>query len=121
MSEIKLIIPGQKLGTKIGFPTINLSPVKLNHQIKHGVYTCKIIFQKNKKTYSGIMHYGPRNTINDKKTSLEIHLLDFDKTVYGEKITLEIGKFLRKSKKFKNLEELKQQIKKDLMKVEQII
>ena len=61
-----------------------------------------------------IANYGLRPTVNGEKPILEVHILDFDKDIYGEQIQVEFIKKIRNEKKFNSLDELKEQIKKDL-------
>ncbi len=109
------IIQGKKLGRTIGFPTLNLEPAKLDADF--GVYGCKVFFASD-ESFQGILHYGLRET-TDQKITLEIHLFDFKKDVYGEEINLILGKKIRGIKKFNNLKELKKQILQDIKTVKQ--
>ena len=111
------VVKGKKLGRKIGFPTMNLEPAKLSQELDYGVYTCEVLLVSEKNIYSGILHFGPRKTLNDEIISLEIHLFDFKKEVYGEKVKLKIGEKIRGIQKFENLDELKKQIELDIAKV----
>jgi len=107
------VIQGKKNGRKIGFPTLNLEPTELN--TKSGVYACEV-FLKNNVKLRGILHYGKRTTV-DQKITLEIHLLNFNKNLYGKKIKLKLGQKIREIRKFKNLKELKKQITDDIKKI----
>lgn len=109
-----IVIKGKQLGKKIGFPTLNLEPAKLQSDCAYGVYFCYVIFQNSSKKHSGILHYGPRKTLHEENISLEVHLFDFNQDVYGEKLTLKIGEKIRGIRKFENLEELKLQIREDV-------
>ncbi len=104
------IVQGQKIGKKIGFPTINLEPVQLDSSF--GVYACEVIVQ-GKEKLKGVLHYGVRKT-TDKKNTLEVHLFDFNQDLYGEQIDLIVGKKIREIKEFAGLKELKQQIEEDI-------
>ena len=107
------IVQGQKIGRKIGFPTLNLEPAQLDQNF--GVYACRACF-KNAECFKGILHYGVRKS-TDQKTTLEVHLFDFNREVYGEEVTLEVGKKIRETRKFQTLEELKRQIEEDVKSV----
>jgi riboflavin kinase / FMN adenylyltransferase len=112
--EIKgKVIKGRQLGRKIGFPTCNL---KLNDYIipRHGVYAVKVKGSNfNKK---GIANIGFRPTFKGKKLLLETNIFGINKNLYNKEISVSLRKFIRKEKKFKNLEELKKQIKIDIKK-----
>lgn len=111
------IVAGEKLGRKLGFPTINLEPVKL--EADFGVYACEVVF-KNDKKHSGILHYGFRKTV-DEKVTLEVHILDFKQEIYEQEVDLIVGKKIREIKKFASLEELKKQVFEDIKNVKNLI
>ena len=107
------VIKGRQLGRKIGFPTCNL---QLNDYIvpRNGVYAVKVKGSNfNKK---GIANVGFRPTFNGKKLLLETNIFGIDKNLYNKEIDISFKKFIRREKKFKNLEHLKKQIKIDIKK-----
>ena len=57
---------------------------------------------------------GYRPTFNEKKILLEVHLFNFSGNLYNKDLTVEFLKFIRKEKKFKNVQQLQRQIKIDL-------
>ena len=59
---------------------------------------------------------GYRPTFNGNKILLEVHLFNFSGNLYNKYLTVEFKKFIRKEKKFKNINQLKKQIKIDLIK-----
>ena len=107
-----LVRRGEKRGRKIGFPTCNLD---LKNYIvpKPGVYSAKIIVDKKTKK-KGIVNIGYRPTFGKKKLMLEAHIFGLKKNLYDRSIKVMIIKFIRKEKKFKNIIQLKKQIKKDI-------
>ena len=105
---------GKQLGKKIGFPTANID-IKESILACPGVYAVKIKIQKSKKYKKGIANLGYRPTFNGKKILLEVHLFNFSGNLYNTYLTVEFVKFIRKEKKFKNVEHLKKQIKIDLL------
>ena len=106
------VLIGAKTGRTIGFPTVNLSPEKLIGNFEEGVYTCVIKYQGNK--YPGVLYFGPRLVKGEKHPVLEIHILHFNQEIYGEKIEFSLGKFIRGVMNFSSMEELKEQIEKDI-------
>ena len=62
----------------------------------------------------GIANLGYRPTFNQKKILLEVHLFNFSGNLYNKYLSVEFLKFIRKEKKFKNVNQLKNQIKTDL-------
>ena len=104
---------GRKMGRKIGFPTCN---IELNDYViaRPGVYAVKILLKKNKKMLRGIANLGYRPTFNQKKILLEVHIFNFSRNLYNKHLTIEFIDFIRKEKKFKNINQLKKQINLDL-------
>lgn len=64
--------------------------------------------------FEGMMYIGKRPTVtNQPDINIEINIFDFNQNIYDKFITIQILKFLRQDIKFKNLEELKEQLKVD--------
>ena len=104
---------GRQLGKKIGFPTCNLN-IKNYVIAKTGVYAVKI-YQKNKNfSLKGIANLGYRPTFNQKKILLEVYIFNFSGNLYNKHLTIEFINFIRKEKKFKNINQLRKQINLDL-------
>ncbi|MDC3165497.1 bifunctional riboflavin kinase/FAD synthetase [Candidatus Pelagibacter sp.] len=104
---------GRQVGKKIGFPTCNID-IKDYVLAKPGVYAVKVLRKNNSKYLKGIANLGYRPTFNQKKILLEVHLFNFSGNLYNKLLSVEFLKFIRKEKKFKNVNQLKVQIKKDL-------
>ena len=99
------IVNGKKLGVKIGFPTANLDikePYKLIP--KTGVYIIKTIIDD--VLYTGMMNIGFNPTVKGKCQTIEAHLFDFNKDLYGRKVTIELLFFLREEQRFNSIEDL---------------
>ncbi len=105
---------GKKLGKKIGFPTANID-IKDYVLACPGVYAVRVKKKNSFKTIKGIANLGYRPTFNEKKILLEVHLFNFSGNLYNKDLTVEFLKFIRKEKKFKNVDQLKKQIKNDLL------
>jgi riboflavin kinase / FMN adenylyltransferase len=110
---------GKQLGKKIGFPTANID-IKDYVLACPGVYAVRVKTKKGKNYIKGIANLGYRPTFNEKKILLEVHLFNFAGNLYDKYLTIEFLKFIRKEKKFKNIVQLKKQIKIDLLKVKKI-
>ncbi len=107
------VIKGQQLGRKIGFRTANLMYPPELIDLPFGVYSVIVHYQN--AVYRGITNFGIRPTVsNTNQCSLETHILDFDRDIYGENIAVEFLKMIRLEKKFASIEELKKQIKDDI-------
>ena len=106
------VIKGDGLGKKIMYPTANIFIKEKYKTIpKDGVYLIKT-FIKN-KLYNGMMNIGHRPTIGANEKSLEVHLFNFNKDIYGEQISVDIISKIRDEKKFSSIEALKDQLVKD--------
>ena len=106
------VIKGSKRGRKIGFPTCN---IKLNDYIipKLGVYSVMVKIGQIKK--KGIANIGYRPTFNGQNLLLEVNIFGINKNLYNKEINVNFIKFIRSEKKFKGLEQLKKQIKIDII------
>ena len=113
------VIKGRQLGKKIGFPTANID-IKSYIVAKPGVYAVKAKKENTTKFIKGIANLGYRPTFNQKKILLEVHLFNFSENLYNKYLTVNFLKFIRKEKKFKNIGQLKKQIKIDLQKARKI-
>ena len=104
---------GRRVGRKIGFATCN---VDIGNYIiaKPGVYSVRVKLNHISKKISGIANLGYRPTFNQKKILLEVNLFNFDQSIYNHVIRVEFVKFIRSEKKFKNIKQLTNQIKKDI-------
>ncbi len=104
----------RKVGTVMGFPTLNLKIDQSKHQLKNAVY--KGYVYCDGKKYIAIINYGARPTFNLEEKLIEAHLLDFDKDLYGKEITLYFTDYMREIKKFSGKEQLIEQLRKDELK-----
>lgn len=107
------VIKGQQIGRKIGFRTANLIYPPELIDLPFGVYS--VIVHYEGRQHKGITNFGIRPTVsNNHQCSLETHILDFDKDIYGENISVEFLKMIRPEKKFDSIEKLKKQIYLDI-------
>ena len=112
-SIVGIVQKGRQIGKKIGFPTCNID-IKDYVLAKPGVYAVKVLRKNNSKYIKGIANLGYRPTFNQKKILLEVHLFNFSGNLYNKYLSVEFLKFIRKEKKFKNVDQLKTQIQTDL-------
>ena len=108
-----IIQKGRQVGKKIGFPTCNID-IKDYILANPGVYAVKVLRKNNSKYIKGIANLGFRPTFNQKKLLLEVHLFNFSGNLYNKYLSVEFLKFIRREKKFKNVNQLRAQIKTDL-------
>jgi riboflavin kinase/FMN adenylyltransferase len=107
------VVHGDKLGTKLGYPTANLQISEKDKLIPlEGVYAVKIDIENN--FFEGMMYIGKRPTVtNQPNINIEINIFDFNQNIYDKNISIQILKFLRGDIKFNDLDELKEQLKVD--------
>lgn len=79
----------------------------------NGVYGVEVV-DKDLQAFKGIMNIGVRPTVDGIKQTIEVHILDFDRDIYGEKLRVNLLKFIRPEQKFASLDELKAQIHRDI-------
>lgn len=113
-SILGTVVKGTALARKLGYPTANINP---HHEAMppSGVYAVKVIFKG--KLYKGIMNIGTRPTFynygHDKEPTIEVHIFNFHEKVYGKDLEITLVRKLRDEKKFKTIDSLIRQIKKD--------
>ncbi|GHU68143.1 hypothetical protein FACS189447_10610 [Spirochaetia bacterium] len=108
------IVHGKHLGRTVGMPTANIKADASQLTIPLGVYASTITVRG--KVYVGLTNIGTRPTIdNDAAVIIETHILDFDADIYGEIVTLEARHFIRAIRKFDSLEEVKNQVQRDIV------
>jgi len=107
------VVPGDKLGKKLGYPTANLSAHSEQFP-PNGVYLAEAWIHG--VLYHGVVNLGYRPTVSSGKSErvLEIYLLDFDRDIYGEDVEVRFTRYLRPERKFDSLEDLVRQIELDV-------
>jgi riboflavin kinase / FMN adenylyltransferase len=108
-----IVEKGRQQGKKIGFPTCNID-IKDYVIAMPGVYAVRVNLNNNKSTLKGIANLGYRPTFKQKKILLEVHIFNFSGNLYNKHLSVEFIKFIRKEKKFRNVDQLKKQINSDL-------
>jgi riboflavin kinase/FMN adenylyltransferase len=114
-----IVVHGDKLGRKLGYPTANLK-IQDEEKIKpgNGIYAVYAETGSRAERLKGMMSIGFRPTVDGKKRVIEVNIFDFDREIYGENLKVYVKKYLREEVKFDSLEELVKQI--DLDKVESL-
>ncbi len=103
---------GNQIGRTIGFPTANFRLEPGQAMPPKGVYAVRV--QYDGHTYGGVANFGFKPTIGGEVSPLmEACLFDAELDLYGEKIRVWLGRFLRPEKKFADVEELKREIAKN--------
>ncbi len=113
-----IVEKGAGIGKSEFVPTLNLMLDEVPTDLAFGVYACKakVLFE----SYNGVMHFGARTSV-DNLITFEVNLFDFDKTVYGEKVEVEILDKIREIVKFETHADLKAQIESDIESAKKIL
>ena len=105
------VVRGQQLGRQLGAPTANIA-VGDEQLPPDGVYAVMATVDTSER--SGVANLGVRPTVDGERRLLEVHLLDFEGDLYDQVVEVRFGKRLRGERKFADLEELKEQILRDV-------
>jgi riboflavin kinase / FMN adenylyltransferase len=107
-----VVVHGDARGRTIGFPTANLEPAAPYVIPRSGVYAIRATV--GGEQVDGVMNIGNRPTFTgENRQTLEAHLFDFSRDVYGERLTVEFAAYLRPERKFASVDELVRQIASD--------
>ncbi len=105
-------------GRLLGFPTANIT---LHDELcpKNGVYAVTVDCMEKK--YLGVANIGYSPTFDDGVFSVEVHILDFNENIYGQKIRVNFVQRIRDEIKFSDITELSDAIRKDIEKARKIL
>jgi riboflavin kinase / FMN adenylyltransferase len=104
-----VVVKGDQLGRKLGYPTANLRYTDQDKiHLGHGVYAAYAVVHR--ATYKGMLSIGNRPTLQGSDERVEINLFGFDEEIYGETIRVIVKTYLRGQEKYSSLDELKNQL-----------
>lgn len=109
-----IVVHGDKRGRTMGFPTANVQAMEGCYIPATGVYAVKILVQN--EWYNGVCNVGYKPTFKkpeEKQLSIEVHILNFDKNIYGEEVIVGWYKRIRSERKFSGIDALIEQIEVD--------
>ena len=112
------VVPGDRRGREMGFPTANLETDK-DLLPGSGVYAVKVRIRQQE--YNAAASLGLRPTFNGSQATIEVHLLDFSGDLYGERMRVYFVERLRGQEKYANAEELSRAIAADVLRARQIL
>jgi riboflavin kinase/FMN adenylyltransferase len=114
-----IVIKGKEIGRTLGFPTANIY-ISENYKLvpPKGIYAVTVEMPSVKKDASsnreiGMLSIGTRPTFDDGEISIEVNILNFEKNIYGERITVCFKSRLRDELKFNSADDLIKQMEKD--------
>ncbi len=104
---------GQQLGRTLGFPTMNIEPEAQKIMPRYGVYACRV--KIDGKWYNGVGNAGVKPTVTDERRRLlEVYVYGYEGDAYGKEVTARFCGFERPEVKFGSVDELKEQVMKDM-------
>lgn len=114
------VVKGKQLGRTIGYPTANIQvPEEYKLIPANGVYAVRV--QYKEQFFGGMLNIGTRPTVDGTYRTTEVNIFDFDREIYGEKLTVLFEEKLRNEVKFNGLEELKAQLAADKINARKIV
>ena len=119
-----IVVRGEQRGRTLGFPTANLEVsggVSAGQKLipAPGIYAVRGILKSG--TYNGALHLGPRPTFKGSPPSIELHLMDFEKDIYGEEVRVDFVRYLRKIRPFDSQRTLIEQMREDVREARAIL
>ncbi|MFB9754711.1 bifunctional riboflavin kinase/FAD synthetase [Paenibacillus hodogayensis] len=114
------VVHGAERGRLLGFPTANVELDEPYIVPANGVYAVR--FERAGRIYAGVMNIGTKPTFEDTtRRTLETHLFDFNESIYGEKVGLELVAYIRPERKFASVDELVDQIGRDSQQARELL
>ncbi|WP_028902866.1 riboflavin biosynthesis protein RibF [Prevotella sp. P6B4] len=115
------VMPGEHIGSTLGFPTANLEPGNPHKLIPaSGVYAVWASIGDAPKK-AAMMNIGTRPTFKGHHTTLEVNIFNFEGDIYGQTVTIDFVARLREERRFDSPEALVKQLEEDKKQVEQIL
>ncbi len=112
-----IVIEGDKIARTLGFPSANIEYPENKIKIPFGVYFVQVNI--GSKLYNGVLNHGYCDTKSGEKVlKTEVHILNFNDNIYGQKIRISFAAKIRNQIRFENTEKLKAQIVRDIAFVE---
>lgn len=113
------VVAGKGYGILTGFHTANIETGQKASVPKEGVYTGFVLFDAKKMP--AVINIGGSPTFNLANKKIEVHILKYEKGLYGKELEVELVARLRDVKKFKSASALSAQIKKDIKRAKAIL
>lgn len=122
-----LVERGDGRGIGLGFPTANLRiDAAAERSLRSGVYACRVGIGAQQSRFDAVANIGVRPTFDstgegkkpdgsgDQRRRIEVHILDFSRDLYGETMEVELIEKLRDEQRFAEIDQLKEQIERDV-------
>jgi riboflavin kinase/FMN adenylyltransferase len=114
------VVKGKQLGRTIGYPTANVQvPEEYKLIPANGVYAVRVLYQG--ELHQGMLNIGTRPTVDGTYRTTEVNIFEFDREIYGEKLTVLFEQKLREEVKFNGLDALKSQLALDKQQAQAVL
>jgi riboflavin kinase/FMN adenylyltransferase len=114
----KVVTGRHRGGTLLGFPTANIN-IQDELCPKNGIYAVTVDWRG--RCYKGVANIGFSPTFDDHRFTVEVHIIDFDQDIYGERIRVNFIEWIRDEVKFNDISELSEQIRRDIQTADRIL
>ena len=109
------VVHGRMIGRQIGFPTANIMPAADKLIPMAGVYRVEVRSQMSEvRSQMALVNIGTNPTVGNTHQTIEVHIPGFEGDLYNQTLTLQFVERIRGEQRFDSLEELREQINKDL-------
>ncbi|HHX20984.1 MAG TPA: hypothetical protein GX722_04240 [Clostridiales bacterium] len=110
-----VVMQGKRVGRRLGTPTANLPYPTGEDAPPDGIYVARVILpQQGGRVVNGVLSQGKHPTLPEGVPTVEVHLFDFDESLYGQKVIVQYLKYLRPEKTFASVELMRAQIARDI-------
>jgi riboflavin kinase / FMN adenylyltransferase len=112
------VVHGRERGRAIGFPTANIQS-RTECLPPDGVYATQVVLEEGR--YPSITNIGMRPTFGEPERTIEAHIFNFNRDIYGREVKLEVAERIRPERKFESAQALAAQIASDLQRAKEIL
>jgi len=112
------VVHGRERGRAIGFPTANIQS-RTECLPPDGVYATQVVLEEGR--YPSITNVGMRPTFGEPERTIEAHIFNFNRDIYGREVKLEVAERIRPERKFESAQALAAQIASDLQRAKEIL
>jgi len=113
-----VVVHGNGVGRKIGFPTANIQPESTEKILpKNGVYVASVRTEQM-EWKPAMLNIGTNPTLGNREITIEVHIPSFSGDLYGQSMDIQFLRYIREEKQFDNLSQLQKQIAEDIRSIQ---
>ena len=113
------VVHGAGRGRRFGVPTANLRVHHSRAVPANGIYAVFVVLGEER--FQGVANLGRRPSFDNGEYTIEVHILDFDRDIYGCDVVVEFVRWLRPERRFESAVELYNQIDEDIRQARDIL